>query len=203
MSTIEPGKWENMVAANPDHPKNFAKRFRQLAAEGADLVGEARFVDTMAPRQAHVLDAGCGIGRHAGELHRMGHRVVGVDLDPYLVDIARTDCPGPQYLVGNLHELDLPAQGIDESFDVILCAGNVITFPAPSSRRPILERFAAHLKPSGRVVVGFGQGRGYEFGDFVTDAEASGLAFQLGFSSWNLHPFAADSDFLVAILCRA
>lgn len=200
---IEPGTWERVVAANPDHARNYAERFRKMAAGGADLLGEARFVDAMAPRAAHILDAGCGPGRHAGELHRLGHRVVGVDLDPHLIEVAKAEAPGPDYYVGNLHTLDLPAEGVTEPFDVILCAGNVIAFPAPSSRRPILSRFAAHLRDDGRAVVGFSTGRGYEFSDFVADAEASGLALQVGLASWDLRPFEEDSNFLVAMLGKA
>ncbi len=66
-----------------------------MAAEGADLVGEARLADALAPRRAAILDAGCGSGRHAGYLHRAGHRVVGVDLDPVLVAAAEADEPSP------------------------------------------------------------------------------------------------------------
>lgn len=200
---IEPGTWEQVVAANPNHAQNYAERFRRMAADGADLLGEARFVDAMAPRGAHILDAGCGPGRHAGELHQRGHRVVGVDLDPHLIEVARAEAPGPEYFVSNLHVLDLPALGVAEPFDVILCAGNVIAFPAPSSRRPILSRFAAHLKDEGRAVIGFGKGRNYDFGEFVEDAEASGLALEVGLASWDLRPFEEDSNFLVGIFRKA
>ncbi|MGO4957216.1 class I SAM-dependent methyltransferase [Luteococcus sp. Sow4_B9] len=200
---IEPGTWEKMVAANPQHPYNYAERFRQMAAQGADLLGEARFVDAMAPRGARILDAGCGPGRHASWLAQRGHEVVGVDLDPTLIEIARREAPGPQYFVQDLMLLDLPAQGVTEGFDVIMSAGNVIAFPAASSRRRILANLAAHLKPEGRAVIGFGAGRGYEFPDFFADAEASGLQLDLALSTWDLKPYTPDSNFLVAILTRA
>ncbi|WP_420175929.1 class I SAM-dependent methyltransferase [Luteococcus sp. OSA5] len=202
-NTIEPGKWEQMVAANPQHPHNYAERFRQMAANGADLLGEARFVDAMAPRGARILDAGCGPGRHASWLAERGHDVVGVDLDPTLIEIARREAPGPRYFAQDLALLDLPAQGVTEPFDVILSAGNVITFPAASSRRRILANLAAHLAPEGRAVIGFGAGRGYDFQDFLVDAQASGLNLQLGLGTWDLKPFREDSDFLVAIFARS
>ena len=59
----------------------YAARFAREYAEGADLEGEARFVDVLAPRGARVLDAGCGTGRIAAALHRMGHTSVGADRD--------------------------------------------------------------------------------------------------------------------------
>ncbi|WP_240942598.1 class I SAM-dependent methyltransferase [Planosporangium thailandense] len=171
-----------------------------MAREGADLGGEARFVDAMLARGSRVLDAGCGPGRVGSLLAAAGHDVVGVDLDPVLIAAAEEDHPGPRWLVADLAELDLPAQGIAEGFDVVLCAGHVMTFVAPSTRREILRRMGVHLRDGGRVVVGFGAGRDYDFDDFLTDAEASGLAADLLLSSWDLRPFRKDSDFLVAIL---
>ena len=61
---------------------------------------------------------------------------------------------------------------------------------------------AAHLAPSGRAIIGFGAGRGYEFAEFFADVEAAGLTLQLALSTWDLRPFAADSDFLVAVCGR-
>ena len=54
--------------------------------------------------------------------------------------------------MGDLAELDLPASGIAEGFDGVVCAGNVLTFLDPSTRRPVLARMAAHLREGGRVV---------------------------------------------------
>ncbi|WP_239075573.1 class I SAM-dependent methyltransferase [Planosporangium flavigriseum] len=171
-----------------------------MAAAGADLAGEARFIDAMLARGSRVLDAGCGAGRVGSLLASAGHDVVGVDLDPVLVAAARQDHVGPRWLVGDLAELDLPAQGITEGFDVVVCAGNVLTFVAPSTRREVLRRMCAHLREGGRVVVGFGAGRGYDFGEFLADAEVSGLVADVLLSTWDLRPLADDSDFLVAVL---
>ena len=200
---VEPGTWEKVVAANPQHAHNSAERFRQREANGADLLGEARFVDAMVQRNARILDAGCGPGRHAGYLAERGHDVVGVDLDPTLIAIAQAEHPGPTYFAQDLTLLDLAGHGVEAGFDAILCAGNVIAFPAPSSRRRILANLAAALAPDGRAVFGFGQGRGYEFADFLDDAAASGLVLELGLSTWDLKPFADGSNFLVAIFHKA
>ena len=200
---VEPGTWEKVVAANPQHAHNYAERFRQMEANGADLLGEARFVDAMVQRNARILDAGCGPGRHAGYLAERGHDVVGVDLDPTLIAIAQAEHPGPTYFAQDLTLLDLAGHGVEAGFDAILCAGNVIAFPAPSSRRRILANLAAALAPDGRAVFGFGQGRGYEFADFLDDAAASGLVLELGLSTWDLKPFADGSNFLVAIFHNA
>lgn len=200
---VQTNRWLRQVAADPQHSSRYVDRFRQLAADGADLAGEARLVDAMAGRASRILDAGCGPGRTGGQLHRLGHTVVGVDLDPVLVAAAEQDHPGPTWLVADLAEVDLPALGIPDPFDVIVSAGNVMAFLAPDTRRAALTRLRAHLARDGRLVTGFGAGRGYPFSEFLQDAAAVGLRPELLLSTWDLRPFTDDSDFLVAVLHSA
>jgi SAM-dependent methyltransferase len=192
--------WTRMTAENPDHSAAYIQRFRDLAAAGQDLVGEARMVDAMLPRGARVLDAGSGTGRVGGHLAAAGHEVVGVDGDPVLVAEAEREHPAARWLVGDLAELDLAAAGIAEPFHVIVCAGNVMTFLAESTRVEVLRRMRAHVRDDGRAAIGFGAGRGYDFDDFLADARQAGWAPDLLLSTWDLRPFAPDSDFLVAVL---
>lgn len=197
---VETSLWMRKVAEDPGHSRWYIERFRALARAGDDLDGEARMVDAMAPRGARILDAGCGPGRVGGYLAAAGHRVVGVDVDPALVEAAEQDHPGPRWLVGDLAELDLPARGIAEPFDLIVSAGNVMTFLAPSTRGQVLERLRAHLADDGRVVIGFGAGRDYAYSEFLSDAAGAGLTPDLLLASWDLRPFDEGSDFLVAVL---
>jgi len=200
VSKANPTRWEQKTAVNPSHSTWYVERFRAMAAQGADLAGEARLVDAMLPRGARVLDAGSGPGRVGAELAARGHTVVGVDVDPVLIEAAQADHPGSTWLVGDIAELDLPAAGIAEPFDLVVCAGNVVTFLAPGTEVEVLRRFRAHLAPGGRAVVGFGAGRGYAFDQFFADADDAGLEVQLRLSTWDLRPFTADADFLVAVL---
>jgi SAM-dependent methyltransferase len=197
---VEQSIWMQKVAADPGHSHWYIERFRSMARAGEDLAGEARLVDAMAPRGARILDAGCGPGRLGGYLAAAGHHVVGVDVDPVLIEAAEHDHPGPRWLVGDLAELDLPAQGITEPFDVIVSAGNVMTFVAPSTRVQVLARLRAHLGVDGRAVIGFAAGREYEFGQFLDDAAEAGFTADLLLSTWDLRPFTDNSDFLAAIL---
>ena len=196
----EPSMWTRLTEENPQHSAAYIQRFRDLAAAGQDLVGEARLVDAMLPRGARVLDAGCGQGRIGGFLAGAGHDVVGVDGDPVLIAEAAKEHPGARWLVSDLAELDLAAAGVPEPFHVIVCAGNVVTFLAESTRVEVLRRLRAHIRDDGRAAIGFGAGRGYEFADFLADAAAAGWAEDLLLSTWDLRPFTGDADFLVAVL---
>ena len=196
----EPSTWVRMTDENPDHSNAYVQRFRTLADQGMDLVGEARLVDAMIARGSRVLDAGCGPGRVGGYLHDVGHEVVGVDVDPVLIAAAEEDHSGPRWLVGDLADLDLRAQGVSAPFDAIVSAGNVMTFLAPSTRRAVLTRLRAHVAPDGRAAIGFGAGRGYPFEEFLADTRAAGWEENLLLSTWDLRPFTPDADFLVAVL---
>ena len=197
---VEQSIWMQKVAADPGHSHWYVERFRSMARAGDDIFGEARLIDAMASRNARILDAGCGPGRLGGYLATVGHQVVGVDVDPVLIEAAEHDYPGPRWLVGDLAQLDLPGRGITEPFDVIVSAGNVMTFLAPSTRVQVLRRLGAHLADNGRLVIGFGAGRDYPFAQFLEDAADAGLASELLLSTWDLRPFSEDSGFLVAIL---
>jgi SAM-dependent methyltransferase len=196
----EPSTWVRMTDENPDHSNAYVQRFRTLADQGMDLVGEARLVDAMLARGSRVLDAGCGPGRVGGYLHDVGHEVVGVDVDPVLIAAAEEDHSGPRWLVGDLADLDLRAQGVTEPCDAIVSAGNVMTFLAPSTRRAVLTRLRAHVAPDGRAAIGFGAGRGYPFEEFLADARAAGWEENLLLSTGDLRPFTPDAEFLVAVL---
>jgi SAM-dependent methyltransferase len=151
-----------------------------------------------------VLDAGCGFGRVGGHLASVGHTVVGVDVDPTLIDAARADHPGPTWLVGDLSTLDLEAHGIPEPFDAIVCAGNVLPFAAPATRGESCAASPEHLAPGRardrrfrhrpRVCRGRPSAR--------TPTGAGLRRADLLLATWDLRPYAADSDFIVAILRR-
>lgn len=212
-STHNHRTWKEIIAADPQHSRRYANRWRGFVREGRDIDGEARLVDAMAPRHARILDAGCGQGRVGGYLAKAGHQVVGVDVDPYLIDEAKRQFPEPTWLVGDLaqlpHVLDdgletAPQGNSAPVFDVIICPGNVLTFVAADDRAKVLQGFAEALEPEeGRAIVGFGAGRGWDFADFEAAAQEAGLTVIQRYSTWNLRPFDTEPQFLVAVLERA
>lgn len=110
--------------------------------------GEADFIHSLQPDS--VLDAGCGMGRLAIELHSRGIPVVGVDLDDDLLSYARRKAPDQQWV----HE-DLAIAQFDRQFHVVAMPGNVMIFCRPEDRRAVLHTATQHLVPNGMVVAGF------------------------------------------------
>ncbi len=190
----------------PGHSQRYIDRFRQMAAEGRDLAGEARLLDAIVAPGSRILDAGCGPGRVAAALAARGHHVVGVDADPVLIEAARADHPTLTWVVGDLTDIDLAdvSAGTQqaEPFDAVVVAGNVMVYVAPGTEGDVLRRLAALVKPDGPVVVGFTLTRDYRLPAFDADAVAAGLVVEQRFATWDLRPWHGDADFAVTVLRR-
>ncbi len=198
-----PTRWETTVTG--ERWDFYVDRFAREYAEGADLEGEARFVDVLAPRGARILDGGCGTGRLTGALHRMGHRVIGVDRDEGMIEIAGKRYPGPCFVAADLLSLSpdlLLAAGGPAEFDVVLLAGNVLVYVAPGTEREVLATAAGLLVAGGRMVAGFATDRDYRVADFDGDAAAIGLTVEHRFATWHLDPWRPDADWAVTVLRR-
>ena len=185
---------------DPGHADWYIDRFRAMAADGTDLAGEARLVDALVAPASRILDAGCGPGRVGAELAARGHTVVGVDVDRQLIAAAEADHPGPRWLVANLSELALTDE---QPFDAAVLAGNVLAFVAPGSEPQVLSRVAAHVRPDGVVVAGFGTGRGYPLTEFDAHTAAAGLSLEHRFATWDLRPWHDGAQFAVTVLRAA
>ncbi len=135
----------------------YAARFAARAAAGDDLHGEARRVDALlrargpVGRGADVLDAGCGTGRVAIRLAELGYGVVGVDLDASMLDEARAAAPHLRWVHADLTDLVL-----DDPVDLVVAAGNLWPLLTPGTHARVVARLAAHLRPGGLLVAGFG-----------------------------------------------
>jgi len=92
-----------------------------------------------------ILDAGCGSGFDAVPLGAKGCEVVGVDVSPEMVRIARSR--GVDAHVADLAELDLGRR-----FDKVLSCG-ALEFCAEPGR--VVARLAEHLSPDGSMVLLF------------------------------------------------
>ncbi len=173
----------------------YDQRFEELASAGKDVHGEAVLVDAYGG--GSVLDAGCGTGRVAIELARRGHRVVGVDVDPAMLEAARTKAPGLEWVLGDLAD---PALDPGGAFDTVVMAGNVLLFVPDGTEGLVIANAAHWLAPRGRLISGYSLLPG-GFGPAAYDAAASraGLEFEDRWSTWDRRPYGHRSDYAVSV----
>jgi ubiquinone/menaquinone biosynthesis C-methylase UbiE len=93
-----------------------------------------------------ALDAACGTGRHSATLHRLGHRVIGVDASEAMLAKARAKAHEADFRLGRLEQLPVD----DASVDLAVCS-LALTHVAELTR-PVVE-LARVLRPGGRLVI--------------------------------------------------
>ncbi|MEY6568899.1 class I SAM-dependent methyltransferase [Streptomyces sp. PGLac3x] len=82
------------------------------------------------PAQARVLDVGCGTGLPtSGQLADAGHRVTGVDLSAGMLELARTNVPGAEFLHRDLASLRADGPGGLGRFDGVTCFFTLLMLP--------------------------------------------------------------------------
>jgi SAM-dependent methyltransferase len=171
---------------------SYDQAFRDLAASGVDVHGEAAFVADLVPAGARVLDAGCGTGRVAVELARRGYEVTGVDNDASMLDVARRS-PDVRW-----HDADLSALSLPERFDLVVAAGNVVVFLAEGTEQEVLRRLAAYLVPGGLLVSGWRTDR-LSAHEYDRLAGGAGLVPVDRWSTWDREPWRDDAAWCVRV----
>ncbi|WP_243058540.1 bifunctional 2-polyprenyl-6-hydroxyphenol methylase/3-demethylubiquinol 3-O-methyltransferase UbiG [Nocardioides sp. SR21] len=197
-------RWERIAreTAGEDYAREYAERFRALAARGEDVHGEAAFLEALVRAPARVLDAGCGTGRIAVRLRELGYDVVGVDVDIAMLWVAAGDKPEIEWLWADLSTLDLEA-----TFDVVLVAGNTIPLLEEGTLAATCERLAAHTEPGGLVICGFGLDEAHlppgcpvtTLTDFQAAMALAGLDDVVEFSSWDRGEFDPAGGYVVSV----
>ncbi len=93
-----------------------------------------------------ALDAACGTGRHAVHLAEAGHRVVGVDSTPEMLEHARVKVPGARFETGDLSALPLP----DGAVDLAVCS---FALTHCADLGPPVSELARVVRNGGHVVI--------------------------------------------------
>lgn len=197
-------RWEDLAGEDPGSA--YAARLAEQATDGRDMHGEANLVERLLPIGGRVLDAGCGTGRVAIELSRRGVEVVGTDLDPSMLAVAREHAPDIPWHLADLAELDLPPDLRGDGFDVVVAAGNVIPLLAPGTEASVVARLVAHLGAGGMLVAGFGLDAEHlplddahlTLEDYDAWCRAAGLGLVRRWATWDRQPFT-DGGYAVSV----
>lgn len=95
-----------------------------------------------------ALDLGCGTGILCRILHARGIAAAGMDLSRGMIAIARENCPGIPFEVGNMITYRPETQ-----FDLVTCTGDALNhIPDPADVARILRNVYSYTRPGGYFI---------------------------------------------------
>ncbi|WP_313811480.1 class I SAM-dependent methyltransferase [Glutamicibacter sp.] len=180
----------------------YTRKMLKLAQVGVDLEVDVRFVDMLTPRQARILDIGCGIGSAVAGLRARGHQAFGIDPIPELFQAA-TALHEPHWFrqmdAGSLDKSDLIATGLPATFDALMATGNVPEFLTPLEIEQVFTFARERLSTIGSLVIGTTT-HGKHGPNFLDQtARRSGMQLQQRFADWHLNPFVDGTPWSVSV----
>jgi SAM-dependent methyltransferase len=127
----------------PAEPNTYSRRWFEFFHVGIDearTIQEVTFICSCAPLPdfRKLLDACCGMGRHARVLSSRGCSVIGVDRDAHAIAKARELAGGPSYVHADIREYR-PAPG---TFDAAIVMSQSFGYFDPTTNRDVLGRLA-------------------------------------------------------------
>lgn len=131
-----------------------ADKYAKKLNDYAPRPEQEKFV-ALLPKNATILDAGCGPGRDCEYFVKQGLKVVGVDLSDKLLDIAKQRVPQASFVKQDLRALDFSPS----SFDGIWACASLLHLHRAEVPQ-VLENFFRLLKPSGVLFVMVKEGSG-------------------------------------------
>ena len=101
----------------------------------------------LAEATGHVaLDAACGTGRHAANLHERGFEVIGVDFNRSMLAVAESKVPAGDFRLGDLSALPVD----DETVDVVVCS---LALTHVERLEPVIAEFARVSRPGAVIIL--------------------------------------------------
>lgn len=95
---------------------------------------------------AHLLEVASGPGKLAAAAARRGAQVIGVDLSPRMVELARRLHPGIDFREAEVEHLPFA----DRTFDAVVCSFGLGHFPQPEAA---VAECVRTIKPGGRIAL--------------------------------------------------
>ncbi len=101
---------------------------------------------------ARIFDVPCGFGRHSVELARRGFQVIGMDISPGLLALARETAAAKgvtvEFCLGDMRRLEYR-----QRFDLVLNLFTSFGYFGDADDLEVLRKFRRALRPRGRLVL--------------------------------------------------
>jgi SAM-dependent methyltransferase len=145
---------------------NAYARYYDLLYANKDYLGEAAFVDRLLRQHGasggDLLELGCGTGKHAVELGRLGWNVTGVDLSDAMVAQAQARCAQLEAPLRNslrFQSGDVRTVRAGRRFDSVISLFHVLSYQTTNADlQAEITTAADHLRPGGLFLFDFWYG---------------------------------------------
>ena len=178
--TLDPEALQQVVGRTLDHYQARAEAFWEgTRHHDVEQNIDALLRHILTPSPFTLLDFGCGPGRDLMAFVKRGHRAIGLEGAPALVEMARTHS-GCEVWQQDFLRLELPAACFDGVF------ANASLFHVPRQELPnVLRQLCATLKPGGVLFSSNPRGNNEE----STNGERYGAYYDL--ATWRAYLAAA------------
>ncbi|MBO4206394.1 methyltransferase domain-containing protein [Micromonospora echinofusca] len=132
-----------------DNPELYEAQFPDPQHAAATFVDDLvrRFAPQTGPGR-RLLDVGCGTGRDAGHLARIGYAATGLDTSARMLEHARRHHRQARFVAADMRDFDLGTR-----FDVVTCLDSALLYcHRNADLTAFLGRCHAHLVPGGLLV---------------------------------------------------
>ncbi|MBU0899144.1 MAG: class I SAM-dependent methyltransferase [Nanoarchaeota archaeon] len=136
--------------------KNIAKKYTETYSDKEYPTD--KYVDqfvSMMPKEARILDAGCGDASYTDIFLSKGFSVEGIDISEEMIKIARKKFPKANFKIGDLRKVNLK----EKIYDGILCMQGTCHI-AKKYHDHILKEFYKGLKEDGILFLTVQEGEG-------------------------------------------
>ena len=121
--------------------------FGHMARGGAEAL--LRRLRDLGRRDGLIVDLGCGSGITAAALTAAGYEVLGIDVSPDLLEIARERAPDARFVKGSIFTAEIPADCV-----AVTAIGEILSYTHDAqagrqSRRDLFTRVAGSLRRGG------------------------------------------------------
>ena len=132
-------------------------RYYDLLYRDKDYAGETKFIHGLiqkhAPNAGSILELGCGTGKHAELLSKMGYEVLGIDMSREMLVVANrrlSDLGKKETKKLSFDQGDIRTYRTERRFDAVISLFHVVSYQTTNKDlRGVFETAKIHLNPGG------------------------------------------------------
>lgn len=113
-----------------------------------------KFLDKDLSPNSHILDIACGTGSCALALGNIGHKVIGIDLDKSMLEIAKAKSKNTNVSFKECDMTNIRELFYEDEFDLVYCIGNSIVHLQDKQKiQKLIKEVYNKLTPKGVCII--------------------------------------------------